>query len=435
MTTKLVGALRQVASDLDAKRRPRVGLDSWYPYYAGFSEAFARSVLKKAPLSPGSIVMDPWNGSGTTTHVADRLGFSARGFDVNPVAALVANAKLARPRDAEHVSGLARRIVSATSDDDKTRKRSDDPLADWVRPSVARQYRRIEAAVLADLATGPSCETLRVCDGVLPPLASFLILALMRAARSLAAVATRTNPTWVTPAGESQSGTGKMLGARWLSHVHKMASELSLEGAGAHTLSEATIADARALPLGDESVDFVLTSPPYCTRIDYVINTSFELAAMGIARNSPEFAQLRAHSMGAPLARKGDATDPLASWPDEVKDLLSAVRAHPSRDSSSYYYKTYWQYFSDCEKTLLELKRVLRPKGAAVLVVQTSYYKDICVDLPDLYVALGASLGFRANVVNAIDVQHSLTQINSRSLRHRTSTSYREAVVALEKAA
>jgi len=376
--------------------------------------------------------MDPWNGSGTTTHVADRLGFAAVGYDVNPVAALVANAKLARPRDAEHVSGLARRIVTATLEDHDTCTTHPDPLLEWVRPSVARQYRRIESSVLADLATGHSSQTLKVIDGTLPPLASFLILALMRAARSLAAVETRTNPTWITP-GEFPRGTRQMLGSRWLAFVRQMASELSLDGASASARSESIVADARSLPLANECVDFVLTSPPYCTRIDYVINTSFELAAMGIGRGAPKFIQLRERCMGAPLARKGALSDPSTTWPDEIHALLHAIRSHPSRDSSSYYYKTYWQYFSDCEMTLRELHRTLRQTGAAVLVIQTSYYKDVRVDLPDLYVALGAAVGFRASVISTANVKHSLTQINSRSLRHRTTTTYREAVVALEK--
>lgn len=226
-----------------------------------------------------------------------------------------------------------------------------------------------------------------------------------------------------------------MLGSRWLVLVHQMASDLSLDGASVSAKSESFVADARSLPIANESVDFVLTSPPYCTRIDYVINTSFELAAMGIGRTDPEFTRLRQQCMGAPLARKGAIPDPEPAWPDEIQALLRAIRHHASRDSGSYYYKTYWQYFSDCEITLRELHRTLRRNGAAVLVVQTSYYKDVCVDLPDLYVALGASVGFRARVISTSDVQHSLTQINTRSLRHRTTTNYREAVVALEKTA
>ena len=41
----------------------------WYPYYAGYTTAFAAGVFE-AYLSGAESVLDPWNGSGTTTAVA-----------------------------------------------------------------------------------------------------------------------------------------------------------------------------------------------------------------------------------------------------------------------------------------------------------------------------------------------------------------------------
>lgn len=436
MLLATTAALRGVAStlSLDAKRRPsKGGMTSWYPYYAGFSDTFARHVLKSVPLNPGATVLDPWNGSGTTTHVADQLGFRALGFDVNPVASLVANAKLARPRDAEHVLGLATRIAESAKSRSAP-KRDTEPLTEWLKPSVANQYRVIEAAVLADLATGRTRLPMEPRSGTLPPLASFLVLALMRAARSLAGVRTSTNPTWIVP-GEDAHGSRTQLGQRWLANVEAMADDLSCGTATFKTASETQVADACSLPIPDASVDLALTSPPYCTRIDYVVSTSFELAALGVSRGSAEYDHLRRACMGTPLARRGSPLEPRDSWPKPLTVLLNTIRNHPSKASRSYYYKTYWQYFSDCERALGELYRTLKPGGAAVLVVQSSYYKDVEVDLPQLYVELGESLGFAGHVVNRVEVRRALAQINSRSNRHRAETNYFESVVTLEKAA
>lgn len=424
-------ALRGIASHFDAKRRPREGLDAWYPYYAGFSETFARSVLTQAGLRPGASVMDPWNGSGTTTLVASQLGFTSIGYDLNPVATLVANAKLAHPRDAEHVSGLASRIVADTSDN-RAPMAAPDPLAKWLRPRVAARYRQLEGHILSALASTSSGNVLRPIDGTLPPLASFLILALMRAARSLACIEKRTNPTWITPGG-GPKGTSTQLTRAWLACVDAMASEVGRARQDTSTSSVAEVADARSLPISSESIDFVLTSPPYCTRIDYIVSTSFELAAMGLDPSSPDFARLRTQSMGAPLARRGELQDPPSTWAHEVRTLLAAIRSHPSPDSRSYYYKTYWQYFSDCALALGELHRTMRPSAVAVLVVQSSYYKDIHVDLPSLYMGMAKEAGFDTRALARTDIRHSLTQINSRSQQHRLTTRYQEAVLAFSK--
>jgi DNA modification methylase len=213
-----------------------------------------------------------------------------------------------------------------------------------------------------------------------------------------------------------------------------MASQLAI-AASAVTMSEAIVGDSRSLPVEHNSVDLVLTSPPYCTRIDYVINTSFELAALGIGRDSAQFDSLRRASMGGPLVRKTNRALPPAEWPHRVRSLLAAIESHPSKASQSYYYKTYWNYFSDCAQALRELHRCLRPGATAVIVLQSSYYKDIYVDLPQLYCDMGTTIGFQAEQLGKVAVRRALAQINSRSMKHRSSTEYTEAIIALEKCA
>ena len=61
------------------------GCVGWYPFYAMFSESFARSVIDSIALPAGSIVLDPWLGVGTTAAVARQRGYSVLGRDINPV--------------------------------------------------------------------------------------------------------------------------------------------------------------------------------------------------------------------------------------------------------------------------------------------------------------------------------------------------------------
>ena len=408
------------------------GIEGWYPYYAGFSEQFARTVLEGCNLAAKSTVLDPWNGSGTTTQVADRLGLSGLGLDINPVACLVANARLTRPRDAEHVLGLASRIADAALAKHSGSYAGNDSLVPWLPVAVVSHYRAIERAVLADLGTNLRGISTKPLAGNVPPLASFLLLALMRAARSLASLRPTTNPTWVHP-GVKRRGRRAALTRSWIGFIEQMADDLGGGGITFPTSSEATLADARQMPISDETVDFVLTSPPYCTRIDYVVNTSFELAAMGLARSVPQFSDLRRVCMGTPLARTGRPQKPPTSWPLSLQQLLRKIRSHPSKASNSYYYKTFWQYFSDCDASLREIHRCLRFDAAAVIVVQSSYYKELYVDLAELYSDLGRIIGFEPTTISTSNVSRVLAKINSRSTRYRGATSYTESVLVLEK--
>jgi DNA modification methylase len=444
MTTKgtrarssLAERLRQVAVylPLDAKRKPskQSGLESWYPYYAGYTEEFTRGILRQLGDGLTLTVLDPWNGSGTTTTVAYEMGHHAIGFDLNPVANLVASAKVVNPEDALHVAGLARRLALATS----TRIDATDPLLAWMAPSVVAQYRAIEAQILAELATTADGVVRRPQPGTLPPLAAFMLLALIRAARETASFHQGTNPTWTTP-GDGRRRAVRTLGKLWVALIAEMGRELAVTRAAERAVRWSgciSTADARALPLGKARVDLVLTSPPYCTRIDYVVSSSFELAALGIGRNSPEFETQRRAFMGTPLARKGPAPEIPSDWPCGVRKLLASIRAHPSKDSRSYYYKTFWQYFADARASLSELHRVLRPGGLALFVVQTSYYKELCIELPSLYLEIGACLGLKGAILGEAAVHSALAQIHPHSIHSRKQSMYREAVVSLEKAA
>ena len=376
-------------------------------------------------------VLDPWNGSGTTTRVAHAMGHSAIGVDLNPVASLVASAKMANPDDAAGVTGLARRIATG----ERVDVREDDPLLAWLARSVVSQYRSIESRILTELASNSDGYVNRPEDGNVPPLAAFMLLALIRAARDVASLRKGTNPTWTTP-GEGRRNATRSLGKKWIDRINEMAGDLqALSGAQPATAraSRILLGDARKLPIQSAQVDLVVTSPPYCTRIDYAVSSSFELAALGIGGEMPAYKALRRSLMGTPLARIGVVPQSPTRWPASLRMLLEGIRCHKSKASSSYYFKTFHQYFSDAEASLQELHRVLRPGGLGIFVVQTSYYKELCVDLPSLYVDLGESLGFKGQVVGSVPVQRALAQIHPHSLHHRKESQYVEAVVALEK--
>jgi DNA modification methylase len=45
-----------------------------YKFYPGFSENFVEDVIKILNVNTNEIILDPWNGSRTTTYVASKLG-------------------------------------------------------------------------------------------------------------------------------------------------------------------------------------------------------------------------------------------------------------------------------------------------------------------------------------------------------------------------
>lgn len=416
------------------RRRSRDAIERWLPYYAGYSIEFADAVLRAASLSSTAVVHDPWNGSGTTTLAASRLGLKSTGIDLNPAAILVAKARLVNQRDASGAQGFVRRVANSCRNRAPTRASQDDPLMAWLSPRNVADFRFAQKVIIRELAASGPLSTFEVGAPEFPPLAAFLILSLICAARTIAKVRTSSNPSRHTLADASQSKSRASLVSLWPSVAVEMAVALPSLIESAVPVSIA-LGDARDATGRAAHADFVLTSPPYLTRLDYADATSFVLACLGTSRGSSAFEHLRRTLMGAPLVRMKEVPEVPDSWPPSIASLLSQVRSHPSKASESYYYKTYWQYFQDARLSLRALRESMKPGSFGALVVQTSYYKNIRVDLPALYVDLATSEGLSSTIAVESPVKTVISSIHPGTKAYRGVPDYRESVVLVQRRA
>ncbi|WP_051505707.1 hypothetical protein [Mesorhizobium sp. WSM2561] len=136
------------------------------------------------------------------------------------------------------------------------------------------------------------------------------------------------------------------------------------------------------MTLAQSSIDFVLTSPPYCTRIDYTAATRVELAVLG------PLLKVRPRELGRQMIGSvqvpNDVIEINESWGPSCASFLAALKRHRSKASAGYYYKTHLDYFDKMARSLDRVSKALKPGGQAVFVIHDSYYKDIHNDLPTI---------------------------------------------------
>jgi hypothetical protein len=213
-----------------------------------------------------------------------------------------------------------------------------------------------------------------------------------------------------------------------------MSASLECEPQGwdfAGTRCTISVASSESLPVRDESIDFVLCSPPYCTRIDYAVATSPELAVLGFCL-AKELAELRKQLIGTPTIQDV-IPSPDANWGPTCDALLRQLRNHPSKAAKSYYYKTYVQYFSGIARSLSELSRCMKAGAHCVIVVQDSYFKDLRIDLASIFAEIGC--GVRFTLFRQVDfpILRTFASINTRSRKYRTETSATESILCFTK--
>jgi DNA modification methylase len=64
-----------------------------YPYKGKFYPRVVRTLINAFKLSNDSLLLDPFNGSGTTTHEASLMGIKSVGIDVTPMGVILAELK------------------------------------------------------------------------------------------------------------------------------------------------------------------------------------------------------------------------------------------------------------------------------------------------------------------------------------------------------
>ncbi len=412
------------------------GWDGFFPYYAGYPESFARALIASSALDRGATVLDPWNGSGTTTFSAARLGMTAHGFDLNPVMVIIARARLLPASEADSLTPLARDTLKGLRADPRLLA-EDDPLLWWFERPTAALIRALERRIREQLVgaqtltpTGPRIDRIS-------GLAATFYVALFAICRSLAAPFRSSNPTWLRRPKATEArivGDRDAILARFSATIADMAAALGSSGntlGDEVTAAHLKVADTTTTGLAAGSVDLVLTSPPYCTRIDYSAATRIELAILF------PLIHLKMEDLGRSMigsTRVPDheiAVDP--AWGDICGRFLAHLKAHPSKASAGYYSKTHLDYFEKMAKSLVNIATGLRGGGAAVLVVQDSYYKDIHNDLPSITVEMAAAAGLTLRRREDFRLNRSMAGINPHTRAYKRAAGALEAVLCFEK--
>ena len=407
-----------------------------FPYYAGYSADFAKLLLQSAVLPKESVVLDPWNGSGTTIHAAHRLGAKGLGFDLNPSMVVVAKAGLLSPREAPSLLPLAEWTVEHLAEYQGSEV-AKDPLEKWFYRDSAICIRALEGTINKALVSHEHYQALTTADSLnaLSSLAAFFYVALFRSVRRLLTTFIPTNPTWVKHPRVSQARKRpyeQTICAAFLSEVENLASTLKAldEPILDEALTTVSLGNSECLKLPEASVDFILASPPYCTRIDYAMATAIELAIMRFDEAS--FTSLRRSLMGtSTVDANADAVQ--GDWGLTCSTFLDNVYSHPSKASKGYYYKNHVQYFRSLRNSIHELSRVIRRGGQCVLVVQDSHYKDIHNDVPAIVIEMAAHASLMVRRRQDFAVGHSMVQINKRARKYLKKRVDFESVICLAK--
>ncbi|WKY30266.1 DNA methyltransferase [Pseudomonas donghuensis] len=414
------------------KKYSKSQLEEFFPYYAGFPESFASTIIESSGLDRGGIIYDPWNGSGTTTAAAAMRGYNYFGVDINPVMVLVARARNLSITEAHKITlqieGLLRGLNGL-----KSQAAEDDPLLQWFQGGTANLIRNFEKRIRSCSVERSSKIAVRIDD--ISPFVAALYVVLFTVCRDFTLLFRSSNPTWLKPPRFSEDRVRVEISefrSAIRTQMRRVLGGLRLvsEQASAMALKNIVVGDSTSIDRV-AFADLILTSPPYCTRIDYTAATRVELAVIDplLALTRSELSQRMIGSIKVPLG----LIEPRVEWGRTCGEFISRLLRHDSKASRGYYYKTHLDYFDKMFRSLCGIQRSLKVGAAAVLVVQDSHYKEIHNDVPLILTEMADASGLELFRREDFLQKNSMSGINTRSKKYRDSASAVESVLCFIK--
>lgn len=359
---------------------------NWYPYLQGFSSALVEYLLRYFKATTDSIVLDPWTGVGTTNVVCNLLNIQSYGIDISPLAVFISKVKCSiLPIEDEILKLLLRlKIQVAEEEQDINFSSINQFVIKALPPQILRDAYNLRKHILR-------IENEKNRD--------FLLFALISSLNNLSHIqkdgahyrfrsSTIASDVWQT----------------FEYQVYKMLKYESLEDIKLYTvkntlnLAEIMMGDSRKLPLDDCSIDFVITSPPYLNRDNYIAQNKLELLFGDFVKSYKgyrdlTFNTLRSHVEAKPLHFNKSTNYVFINH--YIHELLS--RKHLLNNNKVI--EMIEGYFVDMDLSFQELSRVVKPGGQIAIVVSNSSWAGVHIEVDKILSEIGALHGLIAREI------------------------------------
>ena len=396
-------------------------LHRWVPWIAGFSASFVADALDRVPRRGRRIrVLDPFAGVGTTLIEALKHGDDAVGYEVNPYAALACRVKA--ESDRYDVGAFETSIAQF---EDYGYEESWMAVSPSFSPPKGFRSRvpffsdAVEPQVLA-------------CMDFIQQRTSGWIKDLFRVA--FGAVMVSFSNYSYEPSLGTRSGAGRpnIEYADVFGIVHRKLLEMrddiiAFQGwmEKHDDTPQATVYPRsyfkHVLALEAQSVDILITSPPYLNNYHYVRNTRPHLFWLGMAEESGELKNIEQQSFGQfwQTVRSGPE---IALKPrlDQLARLLANLRAlHPEKGA---YGGLGWAnyaaaYFNDCQRFCEVTLSRMRHGGTALVVIGNNILQGIEFKTDEIFAQIAEREGFEVVELHEVRSKRTGNSIVNSSVR------------------
>ena len=401
----------------------------WYRLVQSFPPHLVRSYADQFGIGKQHIVLDPFCGAGTTLVECKKNGIASVGIDSHPMAYFASSVKVDWSVDCEALIEYATSVAESAN-----------------QALYGGTTQRIRTSSALDGFLGPD-ETKLLIKNSLSPNPAYKTLLLLREidnhgherlrrygrlALADALVNGISNLKFGPEVGVGRIKDDAPVVDIWRERMGRMADDVTSLGDRSDVSAILHKSDARSMDhvIAPQSIDAVITSPPYPNEKDYTRTTRLETVVLGLIRNREELRQvkqllLRSNTRGV---YKSDADDQAVADNEWINNIASNIeRRRIELGKTSGFERLYERvtrlYFGGMLKHLASLRPALKPGAKLAYVVgDQASFLQVLIPTGQIVADIAKSLGYRITSIDLFRTRFSTA----------TGQNLREEVVVME---
>ena len=369
-------------------------IHDWYRFVLSFPPHLVRQYIKEFLLTGDSLVFDPFCGTGTTLVEAKKLGVKSLGFEANPVMHMCASTKVdwnveidSLLEELDHITALS--ITKIKNHKGKLYGFSEDKQKLLIKNSISPL---------------PLHKALILLETIDDFKSSFENLYKTAFAKQVVLNCSNLKFNPEVSVSRIKKTDADVVGL-WKEQVLEMVDELKFYQHNKNIYSKVILGDSRQelSQIKDDSIDAVITSPPYPNEKDYTRATRLESVLLGFINTSEDLRAikktlLRSNSKGIykddddlKWIKENQTVNQLA---EEIERTRIAL--HKTSGFEKLYYKVVLQYFGGIAKHLNSLKPKLKNGAKLAYIVgdQCSFFR-IPIRTGHILAEIANALGYK----------------------------------------
>lgn len=379
----------------------------WYRFVLSYPPHLVRDYLDKFEVTEEQRVLDPFCGTGTTVVECKKQGIPSIGLEGMPVVHFAAKTKAdwdidpeALLQNAEEVAEKTRSLLTKEGVKDDS---IFEPLAEGKDVDLRTVDEDRDRLLIKDSMNEKPMHKVLALQEVMGEAASPQHISHFRVALARELVNSISNLRFGPEVGVSKRKLkegDRPVVKPWLEAVRQISEDLEEVEGNRHVPAEVRLADSRSLEerLSPNSIDAVITSPPYPNEKDYSRTVRLESVMLEFMTDRDELQNQKKNLMRS-NTRTVYVDDDDDKWIEDfprVKKLANKIeekRKELGKTSGfhKYYHRVVSLYFGGMTKHLRELRKALRPGASLAYVIgdQASFFRipirtgEILADIAD----------------------------------------------------